>query len=277
MLLPRELTGFCRGVGSSWSGDLLIVLPVPAGVLHVAISNAFYHLIGLFRVHRFHALCGYPGVDGTGLDDGVLEDDAAGGDDGVFAHHGVVHDDGAHADQGVGFDACAVDDHVVTDGDVVADLHHRFVVKGVQHAAVLDVHLVADADRVHIAPQDGVEPDGTLVAHLHVADDGGGFRQVTIRPHFRGEAPYRFDQCHSLLFVTFLTVLTVGWLNCLFFAGSGWFVFVFRFPGWFVFPFKVPGRFVFLFRFPWRIIFPVPERLPLVCDVCFQSGVGNGL
>jgi len=39
--------------------------------------------------------------------------------------------------------------------------------------AVLDIDLVADANAVDIAADDGVEPDAAFVAYLYVADDGG--------------------------------------------------------------------------------------------------------
>jgi len=39
--------------------------------------------------------------------------------------------------------------------------------------AVLDIDLVADANAVDVAADDGIEPDAAFIAYLYVADDGG--------------------------------------------------------------------------------------------------------
>jgi hypothetical protein len=44
-----------------------------------------------------------------------------------------------------------------------------------QHGTVLYVDLVADADRIHIATNDRIEPNGTIVAHDNISNNGGVF------------------------------------------------------------------------------------------------------
>ena len=102
----------------------------------------------------------------------------------------MVEQGGAHADEGKVIDIGSVDGDVVTDGYIVADADGGFLVKRVEHASVLNVHAVADADAVHIATQHGVEPDAALVAHHHIAYDGGVFGQVAVFPYLWGEPTY---------------------------------------------------------------------------------------
>jgi hypothetical protein len=102
----------------------------------------------------------------------------------------IIEQDRPDADQAVPPDAGTVYDHVMTDGDIVFDLNDRFFEKRMQRAAVLDVHPVADPDRVHIAPQHRIEPDGAVVANLHITNDCCILRQVTVLPDLRCEPAY---------------------------------------------------------------------------------------
>jgi len=107
-------------------------------------------------------------------DDGALGDDGSGGDDGASADAGSVEDDGADADEDVVFHDAAVDGGVVADGDSVADEDGVAIFHAVEHGAVLDVGAGADADLVDVAAEDGVHPDGGVLAEDDVADDLGG-------------------------------------------------------------------------------------------------------
>jgi len=110
----------------------------------------------------------------VGRDHSVLGQDSAGGDDGAFADAAVVEDGRAHADQAGVLDDAAVDGGVVADGDPVADQDGVDVAHAVEDGAVLDVGVGADADFVDIAADDGVHPDGGVLAEDDVADDLGG-------------------------------------------------------------------------------------------------------
>ena len=74
------------------------------------------------------------------------------------------------------------------DGDVVADDERMRVVCDMQHAEVLHVRAVPDANVVHIAANDGMKPGAALFAHDDVADDHGGlFNKAGLRDG-RGDA-----------------------------------------------------------------------------------------
>jgi len=53
---------------------------------------------------------------------------------------------------------------------------------------VLHVGTVANGDGSHVAPDHCVEPDGTLVTHRHIADDGGILAEVTVLAPFGRQA-----------------------------------------------------------------------------------------
>jgi hypothetical protein len=38
--------------------------------------------------------------------------------------------------------------------------------------AILDIHFVADADKIYIASYHCIEPDAALIAHDHITDNG---------------------------------------------------------------------------------------------------------
>ncbi len=57
-----------------------------------------------------------------------------------------------------------------------------------EHRAVLDVDAVADAYRVDVAAQYGVEPHAAVVAHHNVAYDGGVVGEVAVFTYLRSES-----------------------------------------------------------------------------------------
>ena len=72
----------------------------------------------------------------------------------------------------------------------VYELDGGFFVEGVKHASVLNVYAIANADAVYIATKHGVEPDAALVAHHHIAYDGGVFGQVAVFSYLWGKPTY---------------------------------------------------------------------------------------
>ena len=152
--------------------------------------NLLVQFLGLFGVHLLDELGRNTAPDAARLDDRVAQYQRACGYDGAFAHDGMVEDGSAHADKGIVLHGGAVDGDVVADGHVVAYFDGRFLVERVQHAAVLYVHTVADADRVDVAAQHGVEPYATVSAHLYVAYDGGVVGQVAVFSYFGRKASY---------------------------------------------------------------------------------------
>ena len=69
--------------------------------------------------------------------------------------------------------AASVEDGVVADRDVVADIDAILFFHAVERAAVLNIGIVPDANLVHVAAQHGVHPDAGVLAENHVADDLG--------------------------------------------------------------------------------------------------------
>jgi hypothetical protein len=117
---------------------------------------------------------GDSGDEGARGDDGVLGDEGTGGDDGAGPDVGVVEDYGSDADEDVVFEDAAVDGGVVADGDSLADGDGVEVALAVDDGAVLYVGAGSDADAVDVAADDGVHPDGAVLAEDYVADDLGG-------------------------------------------------------------------------------------------------------
>ena len=67
----------------------------------------------------------------------------------------------------------------MTDRDAVADGAGGVGVD-VDDGRVLHVRIVADADVVDVAAQDGVEPDVRVAAQEHAADDGRARRDIEV-------------------------------------------------------------------------------------------------
>lgn len=68
-----------------------------------------------------------------------------------------------------------------------------------EYGAVLDVHSVADADGVHIAPKYGIEPYATVSSHYYVANNRGVVGQITVFADLRSKSSDRFYKCHKLI------------------------------------------------------------------------------
>jgi PIN domain nuclease of toxin-antitoxin system len=124
-------------------------------------------------------LRGNAGPEGARRDDGVLGENCAGGDYRPLADVAIVQYRDAHTDEHRVLDTAAVDGGIVTDGDPVADLDTIEMALAVEDGAVLDVGVGSDADRVHIAAQDGVHPDRGVFAEGDVADHLGGEIDIT--------------------------------------------------------------------------------------------------
>ena len=98
---------------------------------------------------------------------------APGADHGILSDNRPVHDDGAHADQHTILNRTAMQHHMVTDGHLVADDERMSIVRDVQHAEILHIRPVADADMIHVAANDRVKPGAAVFAHDHISDNNG--------------------------------------------------------------------------------------------------------
>src|SRR5262249_51209694 len=79
--------------------------------------------------------------------------------------------DRAHADQAAVFDHAAVQGHRVPDGHVFTKENTVLVFHSMQHAAILNVRVGADADGVYVAAHHSVHPDARVLTQHDIADD----------------------------------------------------------------------------------------------------------
>ncbi len=116
--------------------------------------------------------------EGIRLDNRFLREQGTGGDDGARSDDDAVEDDGAHADEAAGFNGAAVEDGVVAYGDIVANVDAVLFFHAVEDAVVLNVGIVADADLVDVAAENGVHPDAGVFTENDVADELSGVVDV---------------------------------------------------------------------------------------------------
>src|ERR1035437_1595525 len=131
--------------------------------------------------------------EGVRLHDRLFGNQRAGGDDGAASDDRAVEDDGAHADQAAGFNGAAVQDGVVAHADVVAQVDAVLFFHAVEDTVVLNVGIVADADLVNVAAEDGVHPDAGVFAEDDVADQLGGVVDIAGVGELWGDALVRAD------------------------------------------------------------------------------------
>ena len=100
-----------------------------------------------------------PGTPSTSEPSGIilaLGHERARADEAVLPDDGAVQDDRADADEGVLADGAAVQHHQVADAHVPLE-HDRDAAVGVDHRAVLHVHVLAERDDVVVAAE-GARP-----------------------------------------------------------------------------------------------------------------------
>ncbi len=88
-------------------------------------------------------------------------------------------------------------------GDIVANVNAVLFLHAVQDAVVLNVGVVADADLVYIAAEDGVHPDAGVLSENDVADELGGVVDVASIGELGTDAfvgaDHGFVRCSSVL------------------------------------------------------------------------------
>src|SRR5690606_9993560 len=102
----------------------------------------------------------------------ALGDQRVGADDAVLTDLRAVEHHGVDADQAVFADAAAMQHDLVADGHAFADRQRKAHV-GVQHAAILDVGVLTNVDKLVVAAQHGVEPDAGAGLEADLADQTG--------------------------------------------------------------------------------------------------------
>ncbi len=85
----------------------------------------------------------------------------------------IIHHDSAHTDKYIIVQGAAMNNGMVADGYIIPDRSPVFFKGAMDAGAVLDIYLIADFDKIHIAADNGIEPGTALVAHNHITHDSG--------------------------------------------------------------------------------------------------------
>jgi hypothetical protein len=73
-----------------------------------------------------------------------------------------------------------------------------------QTAAILDISTIAYLDVMHITTHHGVEPDGDIVTHLHIAHNHGTFTEIAVLAIAGSRHPLKFlEYCHWMYVLLF--------------------------------------------------------------------------
>ena len=148
-------------------------------------------------------------IEGTNRAGRHSEDQGVVGEFLALGHHGpgsdeaipsdprAVEHDRAHADEAVGRDAATVQDHIMADDAVLADLEGKARI-GVQHRVVLDLGALAQLDPLVVPAQHRVEPDAGVGLEPHAPNDDGAIGDpiTAIRRQLRRLA-VKLEDCHS--------------------------------------------------------------------------------
>lgn len=108
----------------------------------------------------------------------ALGDHGSGSDNTAFADLGIVQNYAAHANEAAIANGAAVQRDRVPHGYPIAQGDAVSVPHAMEHAAILHVGVLADADGKDIAPDHGVHPDAGIFADLNVADDLRGLIDI---------------------------------------------------------------------------------------------------
>ena len=127
---------------------------------------------------------------------GILQHQGTSGNDRALADLTAIEQRRTHADEGVVVDGAGMDGDIMADGDIRADMR-RTRLEGDMHArAILYIGAMANSDGGYIATNNGIEPDGALVAHLYVANNGGVLTEITVFAPLGCQTLVTLNQCH---------------------------------------------------------------------------------
>ena len=155
--------------------------------VELRVGHIVLGIVSLAWTHGLEVFGRYTSPDLTCRNLRVLEHEGSCSYDRAFAHFATVEQRSAHADESMVVDGTGMYGHIMSDGDIRADMCGACVESDVDAAAVLDVRTVADGDGGYVATNDGIEPHGALVTHRHVADNRGVLTEITVSPPFGSE------------------------------------------------------------------------------------------
>src|SRR5207237_10899070 len=104
------------------------------------------------------------------LADRSFGDQGSSGDDRTGTDAGTIQDDRAHPDQAAVLNGATVQRNRVANGYVIAQENAEFLLHAMQDAAILNIGIMSDPDRVYVATQYGVHTDAVMLAKSNISD-----------------------------------------------------------------------------------------------------------
>ena len=131
---------------------------------------------------------------------GITQHESSCSHDGALSHYSMVEHCCAHANQRTVFNLATMQGDAVTDGHVVAKDARRLAVERMDARVVLDVRAIAYLDEMYVATNDGIEPNGAVVAHLYVAHYHSTLAEVAVLAESGSRHPLEcLYDCHIVL------------------------------------------------------------------------------
>ena len=125
-------------------------------------------VVGLARTYGLEVLGRHASPYLTSRNLGILQHQCTSSNDGALTHLTAVEQRRTHAYQGAVVDGAGMNSNIVSNSNIRADMRRSRLVGNMDAGAILHIGTVANSNRSHIATYHGIEPDGALVAHLHV-------------------------------------------------------------------------------------------------------------
>ena len=154
----------------------------------------------LLRRDVFDSASWDTGIKTSRFQDGACKHKGTGSHYTSCAYDGIIEDSGVHADKATVFDNGAVNNGIMSHGDIVTDSCYggmrRVIVEGMDDGTILDIGTVADTDTVHIAAQYRTVPNTAIVPYFDITDYDSSFGEEGIFTNFRGFATYIFYYSH---------------------------------------------------------------------------------
>ena len=98
----------------------------------------------------------------------------------MITNYCIVHHYGAHSHKHIIFNGASVYNGQVTDAYIITNAGAGLFVCAVDNYAVLDIDLISDPDRVHIASHYSIEPYTAVITKHYVANNRciGGYKTI---------------------------------------------------------------------------------------------------
>src|SRR5215218_10186627 len=90
----------------------------------------------------------------------------------VTLYYTAVHYDRPHPNEYIIVERTTMHQSIMPNAYIVANVGCVLLVCAMDTGAILHIHLIAHFYVVHIAANNGIEPDATLITHLHIAGNG---------------------------------------------------------------------------------------------------------